>query len=580
MTGIRTETGVWLDISPDAEFELSIENPLLRDDRIPSLWSTDISLPPTPLNKRVLGYMGALMAAPAVKKLKATIEAGGLGIFEGTLEYDSIDENGNLLYTFSARNLDDDWDIKIHELPGLLYGHNSGHDYDSLMAALKAGEIDGVSLPLIINESLVGDTACIDRLDMGDWRPGTGSTRPGTGGSGNRRLADLDWGNLDMKYRNSPGATEFPSTIPAVTVMRLLEAAIGRDGAGDLEPELSRLVIFATWWTNFPLNTKTVAFDYDIAGALPDISLKDLIKSVCSMFCAAVFSDRNRFSIHTFRAVHDSPEILDWTDKVGDVFTSERESAQGYELSYSGSSEESSGALEKDAYVDSLAELLDIDSEEYETVEHTVLGEIYSAKSVDTEVYITGTDSNPGGSYKNIKEVLCDQLSEAAPAAYGEDKKDQMSVQIDLRLPRFAPTIHHWFDYAFLEIRSAELMAALLELPSVESERPTDAYVAVLYEGQASGKGTVIGKDGDISAGLDITPSALFAGYHRGFAEWIGNDRQRLAVSLNMSIYEAANFRMWRKVQVLGRVFLVEKLTIRFRAGSDETDISADLMGL
>ena len=187
MTGIRTETGVWLDISPDAEFELSIENPLLRDDRIPSSWSTDISLPPTPLNKRVLGYMGALMSEPAVKKLKATIEAGGLGIFEGTLEYDSIDENGNLLYTFSARNLDDDWDIKIHELPGLLYGQNSGHDYDSLMSALKAGEIDGVSLPLIINESLVGDTACIDRLDMGDWRPGTGTTRPGTGGSGNRR---------------------------------------------------------------------------------------------------------------------------------------------------------------------------------------------------------------------------------------------------------------------------------------------------------------------------------------------------------------------------------------------------------
>lgn len=155
-----------------------------------------------------------------------------------------------------------------------------------------------------------------------------------------------------------------------------------------------------------------------------------------------------------------------------------------------------------------------------------------------------------------------------------------MSVQIDLRLPRFAPTIHHWFDYAFLEIRSAELMAALLELPSVESERPTDAYVAVLYEGQASGKGTVIGEVGDISAGLDITPSALFAGYHRSFAEWIGHDRQRLAVSLNMSVYEAANFRMWRKIQVLGRVFLVEKLTIRFHAGSDETDISADLMGL
>lgn len=580
MTGIKTENGVWLDISPDAEFELSIENPLLRDDRIPSSWSTDISLPPTPLNKKVLGYLGALMSEPAVKKLKATIETGGLGLFEGTLEYDSIDENGNLLYTFSARNLDDDWDIKIHELPGFLYDRDSGYDYDSLMSALKAGEIEGVSLPLVINESLVGDTACKDRLDLGDWRPGTGTTRPGGSDSDKRRLADKDWGNLDMKYRNSPGATEFPSTIPAVNVKRLLEQAIGSDGAGDLEQELSKLVIFATWWTKFPLKTKTTSFIYDIGGALPDISLKDLVKSVCSMFCAAVFSDRNRFSMHTFRTVMESSEAIDWTDKVSDVFISERESAQGYEIAYSGSSDKASGALEKDLSVDSLTELLDIDSEEYEAVECTQLGDIYSAKSVNTEVYITGTDSNPGGSYKNIKEVLCDQLSEPAPATYGEDKEDQLSIQIGLRLPHFAPTIHHWFEYAFYEIRSTEMMAALLELPSVESERPSDAYVAVLHEGQASGKGTVIGQDGDVSAGLDITPSALFAEYHRRFAEWIGNDRQRLAVSLNMSVYEAANFRMWRKVMVLGRVFLVEKLTIRFHAGSDDTDISADLMGL
>ena len=29
MTDIKTDSGVWLDISPDAEFELTIEYPLL-----------------------------------------------------------------------------------------------------------------------------------------------------------------------------------------------------------------------------------------------------------------------------------------------------------------------------------------------------------------------------------------------------------------------------------------------------------------------------------------------------------------------------------------------------------------------
>ena len=78
MTGIRTSDGVWLDLAPDAEFELTIENPLLRDDRTPSSWSTDITFPPTTLNKRVFGYLGALMTEPSVKRLGATIASGGL----------------------------------------------------------------------------------------------------------------------------------------------------------------------------------------------------------------------------------------------------------------------------------------------------------------------------------------------------------------------------------------------------------------------------------------------------------------------------------------------------------------------
>ena len=578
MTEIRTEDGIWLDISPETEFELTIENPLLRDDRIPASWSTDIPFPPTMLNKRTLGYIGALLAEPEVKKLAATIMAGGLGLFDGTLEYDGIDENGNMLYTFSVRDLEDDWGMKIHELPGLLYDQDSGYSYDSLLAALKADEVEGIHLPLVENEALVAEKACASYIDSGG-RPG-GGNQPSDPNTERPSLKDLDWGNTDMKYRNSPGASSHECTIPAVELMRLLSNAIGSDGAGDLDSELSRLVIFATWWTRFHPFTRTTSFTYDVGGALPDISLRELVKSVCSMFCAAVFSDRDSYLIRTARSIIGGSDVADWTDRVSDVFTSERVTAQSYELAYDSGAEEASGVLETDGTVDSLSGILEIDSDEYKAMEHTGLEEIYSVKSEDTKVTVSPSDSHPSGRTFDISEILCDRLTEPAPVS-SETDDDVMSVTIGLCLARCAPTRHYWLVAGQLDPSMTERMAAILPLPSIESERPAEAYIAVLHEGQTSDRGVVLGADGaDSSAGLDITPQALFTNYHKTFADWIGSDRQRLSVSLDLSVYEAANFRMWRKVKILGRIFLVEKLSIRFRAESDEAEVSADMIAL
>lgn len=579
MTDIKTDSGVWLDISPDAEFELTIENPLFRDDRCPSSWSTDISFPPTTLNKKVFGYLGALMTEPSVKKLGASIVSGGLGLFTGTLEYDSIDENGNLIYTFSGKNLDDDWGVKIYELQGLRYDDDSGYGtHSAFLAALKDGEVNNIHLPLVINESLTGETSCGSHIYLGDsGHTGSDSGRPGSTGE-NFRLSTSDWGNLDMKYRNSPGAYSLIFTVPAVDISYFIEAALGENGAGDLSAELSKLVIFATWWIGFPAESSEWAFVYDVAAALPDISLRDLVKSVCSMFCAAVFSDHGRLRIHSAKAIMAGEDVEDWTDKVNDVFTSEAESPAGYELSYNGSSEEASGVLETDGEVDSLAALLALNSEEYEAVEHTTLKDIYSVKTVGVDVTISGISGRPP-SVQSITEFLCDRLNEPAPAAAGADLEDQMSVQIGFRLAGCVPARHYWYAKGY-GINETEKMAAVLSLPSVESERPGQAFIAVLHQDQASDKGVVIGAAGDESSGLDITPSALFDVYHRTFAEWVVGDRQRLSVDLNMSVYEAANFKMWRKVRILGRAYLVETLTIRFRADSDDAEISADLLGL
>ena len=105
MVDILTDTGVFLDLDPDAEFELTIENPLLQEDRIPVPFSTAIAFLPTPTNKSAFGYLDTMMLEPRVKRLGASILVGGVQLYAGSLVYDSIDESGRINYTFSGKDL-------------------------------------------------------------------------------------------------------------------------------------------------------------------------------------------------------------------------------------------------------------------------------------------------------------------------------------------------------------------------------------------------------------------------------------------------------------------------------------------
>ncbi len=174
MVDILTSTGILLDISPDAEFDLTIENPIFSDERISAPWSTDIAFLPTLRNKRAFGYMGALMSAPSVTELAATIIVQGIHLISGTLIYDGLSD-GCLNYTFTSRDLSVDWAKKLYELPFLGDAEN-GIDY---MREVLAGDIDGISAPVIVNAALESDA---------DW--------------------NLDEANIGRKYRNAADMDE------------------------------------------------------------------------------------------------------------------------------------------------------------------------------------------------------------------------------------------------------------------------------------------------------------------------------------------------------------------------------------
>ena len=115
MIEIITASGVSLDIDPSTEFEIEIENPMFSDSHIPIPFSTSISFLPTAKNKKVFGYMAAMLQEPPEKKISVSIHAGGIPLFYGRLEYESVEDN-KLNYTFAGRNVEDEWGGYIHEL--------------------------------------------------------------------------------------------------------------------------------------------------------------------------------------------------------------------------------------------------------------------------------------------------------------------------------------------------------------------------------------------------------------------------------------------------------------------------------
>lgn len=277
MVDILTDDGVFLDLDPDAEFELTIENPMLQEDRIPVPFSTAISFLPTHTNKAVFGYLDTMMLESTVREVAASILGGCIPLYAGTLVYDGIDEDGRIKYTFSGKDILVEWSAKLWVLPGLSWNQDDGYDYDSFLAALKADQIPGVHLPPVVDGALTAEPGF--RATPENHRPGRSQV------------------NYNQKYRNQPDALDFNETVPAVELGALLGGAVSLLDVPDAAAFLQGVVVFGTnWMANHP-STKVPFFLYDAVATLPDIILADLLLDVCRMLCGSVFQDGDGFRL-------------------------------------------------------------------------------------------------------------------------------------------------------------------------------------------------------------------------------------------------------------------------------------------
>lgn len=572
MIEIVTKDGVFLDLSPDDEFEIEYESPLFADDRIPVPYSTSIAFLPTATNCRVFGYVDAMMLEPAVKAVDIEIRVSGIPLFSGSLEYDSY-EDGKLNYAFSAKSVEDALGGYIHETEGLT-------------------KVSGRRV--ILGNRLVGEVAdYIERSRQADPELDFGTpmivsaeniAKVETPRAANNEISP------DAKFKNWHWSVSTP-VAPAVRVSRIVEntasgvkVSFGTE-AKSVYDSLAVLALYSreSSWAGF--NTEYgVDLTLDVADKLPECTKVDFIINVMKIVCASLWPDGKGYLMLQNSEILESSDAVEWDGKVSDIYSMSREEAQMYDFGYK--DEESGNSLdpdssEIDSYSGGLRGLVLYAGTQDGTYKETDTGDIYSRVIVTAEgspVYVS-------------MDIVYRNLGKASDES-AESDRDSYNASTDFQLVSCVPMKVD--ESAAEQSEFAILMCPKISFPTLGDDRPDDVYVGILAHNQLVDKGflpqesaAVSEEDGDrrpgttdknIDVGMSIIPGVLRKGLHKKFADWIETDRMMVSVDLNLTVMDIAGLKLWRKVYFRGRTWLIKKLTLTFAVESDLVQVSGDFV--
>ncbi|HBH09062.1 MAG TPA: hypothetical protein DDX40_06655 [Rikenellaceae bacterium] len=561
MVRILTKDYTELDLTKGFEFQIEMENPMLEEDHIPSAFSTQISFPPSPVNRKVFGYTPAMFLAPNVKRLEASVWIGGVPFVSGTLVYDGI-EDGYLMYTFTE---------KVVELEGKIWNQEllpfNATSLPTNNAIFRT--------PLLINKQHVADHPYSEE-DVSE-------------------ACRLKYYN----YQDSKTNLEYESFIPAIFVSAIIKNS-PIDYPSDIlgsKAEDYPLAILGTYheilFDNLhkgdggkPTTSDTST---DIARFLPDITLSELLANIGKIFCSAFFRENNRLVMKPIQSILESSAI-DLDDKISDDFSSEIEPASKYKFGYQ---EDDSGNynmenLEKDlanGEVTSFADLfissiLDKFNENYTVIFVENTGDLYSGRrytaKIGSHVEKYYEEVTEGESTELVeKERVVDdygtfydsdviyQGSKTKEFSIKEEDADDFDCISDFSAVRCTPE----------RTLEGSYFAPIIEQESSSSDRSKRTYVGIIHNDGCLVSngcfGALTRMDAMFQGKGSITPDALWDKYHKAFAEWLGKTRQRVSVDVNLSPIDLHNFRLYRPVYFKGRKWIVAKLSVTVAAGSE-----------
>ena len=569
MVRILTKDYTELDLTKGYEFQIEMENPMLDEEHLPSAFSTQISFPPSAVNRKVFGYTPAMFLAPNVKKLEASVWIGGVPFVSGTLVYDGI-EDGCLLYTFTE---------KVAELDGKIW------EQELLKFNITSVPTDNTifETPLLVNKQRVADHPYAEDNVLEACR--------------------LKYYN----FKDSSSKLPYNSFVPAVYVAAILKgkpvdvlpdilgsspdkyplAIIGRYHEilfNDLHKNGSSRTPNSGRGAPGRVNSYT-----DIANFLPDITFAELLKNIGQIFCSVFYTENGRLVMKSAASILGSAEVVDLDGKISDDFSSEIESSMEYSFGYQKEDSDNFNIdnLEKniaDGEIVSqenfvITDLLSKFKDDYTAVFCEETKDVYSGRrykvktGTKTETYyedvqqgetwVTVEKTRVVDVYKDFydSDVIYQGCNTGDSPA--DDDSDSFSNVSDFTAVRCVPEV----------TMDSTRMAPIIDPSGADDDRDKKTYIGIIhFDGSLVSNGcfaALTKSDAMMQRKGSITPGGLWDKYHKAFAEWIGKTRQRVAVDVNLSPIDLHDFRLYRPVYFKGRKWVVAKLSVTVAAGSE-----------
>lgn len=581
-------TGKFLDLSPDTEFTVTIDNPMFADDRIPVAVSTGIEFPLSPANKEAFGFVEAMMLPPKNQKVPVAVLLGGIEIFSGQLEFDEFSD-GMLKYTFVAAETTETIAGNIYDVACEDY---SGVQFSTFVKNARKGLYRDVGLPMIVRQP---NSAKIEYV-----------------------TTEAEDCSIIDKYANYL-YTDLPYVVPAVKIGYLLEKIIPALSipaevagytdkmaiVGTYKPEGwrdERYGLPLRWEDATPPNRGTVAYceKFNVAEALPDMTAMDFVANLLKMFCATLFVAGQGYEIRTNKSIVTDKKFTDWTQKVAEIYTVVAGEATSYALSYANENSnytpakiDDLGQAEIDSSVQVCANYTEmiqkfLSSDEYINVQIDNTRNIYSGKAIKARLYYH---------YEGRKGIVYNDFETTVPTMdivyqAGIEKKsvnnnatDSKGYENDIAY-NCAKCIPANVATPILE-GSANAQVTLIsvspivDFPTVGADRPSEAYIGLLLENNFLDQGNIFtGQIPYISAGIEDANNlsiaiggagGLYEKFHKEFAEWYVKKRDTIKADVSLMPADVANLRLWQKIMIYNRLFFIKTMELTI---SDKMDIA------
>ena len=587
MIELITTLGKVLDLIPDQDVSITIDNAFFSTEHIDTPWSTDIELALTANNCAIFRYVPAMLLPPQRTEVQACCHINGVPVLYGNVKVISYSQT-TIGVSFSGRDIDDFLSGYLNEMPLASWNFgsmNNTAEFREFIQKAVDGTLAEFEAPLLLR----GDG--LDYLEDAKYIiPGPGSDREYTREKiielrqyWNARYANF----INYKQQYAPPATMdlwertgTPYLIPVVRLSYILSLISNLNiYSANLLEYIARIGILAPNKKNaLPSDIYHGGLDcgddgqyvLSLSSGLPKIKVSAFLKDIANLLAATVYLENGKISIRANRDILADAEPIDWTEKIAEEFESSLEDGSSYLVGYQDSENASEIKEEDITTVESYYDIFKIWNDgTYDKAKDYIFrikktGDLYSVIFDDT---INGHPEfsllRRGGTEEQKKNE--------------EDQRDVVNAQIAAKLVKCIPATLFYADY-FLWY--GVYMAAIADIPKPGEEPTENVTIGILQEKQMVDKGVTLARN-RTSPELLITETpvqtpltlsqgdALYDLYHKPYLDFLAKNKTSHTSDLNITASDLNNLKIWKKRILFNQYFFVKSIAITTNTSSE-----------